>query len=259
MDKKTNNTTVLISKGSLFLVNNIRNTLTNNGYDVIDSLPEVENLQNLRKEAEIFIFYLGDFVEETKDAIVFLKDMIIEDEKELYIIGSPDEISAFCKYFPKNYVTKSLERPLNVKDLLIALEETEVDTDKRKQVLVVDDDGTYLRSVHDWLSGKYQVVMVNSGMNAITYLGTHTPDLVLLDYVMPVCDGPMVLEMMRSDSNLADIPVIFLTGKSDRESVSKVLEMRPAGYLLKSMNPYQLVKAVEHFFEQQKIKPQKKK
>ncbi len=76
---------------------------------------------------------------------------------------------------------------------------------------------------------------------------------------MPVCDGPMVLEMMRSDSNLANIPVIFLTGKSDRDSVNKVLEMRPAGYLLKSMNPYQLVKAVEHFFEQQKVKAPRKK
>ncbi|MCR5212569.1 MAG: response regulator [Lachnospiraceae bacterium] len=259
MEKKTDNTTVLISKGSLFLVNNIRDTLAKSGYNVIDSAPEVESLQDLRTESDIFIFYLGDFIEETKEAIVFLKDMIIEDEKELYLIGSPEEISAFCRYVPKNYVRKALERPLNVKDLLTALEETEADSDKKKSVLVVDDDGTYLRSVHDWLSGKYQVVMVNSGMNAITYLGTHTPDLVLLDYMMPVCDGPMVLEMMRSDSNLADIPVIFLTGKSDRESVSKVLEMRPAGYLLKSMNPYQLVKAVEHFFEQQKIKPQKKK
>ncbi len=259
MDKKTDNTLVLISKGSLFLVNNIRNNLVKNGYTVIDSLPEVESLQDLRKEADIFIFYLGDFVEETKEAIVFLKDMVIEDEKELYLIGSPDEISTFCRYVPDNYVRKALERPLNVKDLLSALEETVVDADRKKQVLVVDDDGTYLRSVHDWLSGKYQVVMVNSGMNAITYLGTHTPDLVLLDYVMPVCDGPMVLEMMRSDSNLANIPVIFLTGKSDRDSVNKVLEMRPAGYLLKSMNPYQLVKAVEHFFEQQKVKAPRKK
>ena len=258
MDKKTDSTIVLISKGSLFLVNNIRNNLVKNGYTVIDSTPVVESLQNLRKEADIFVFYLGDFVEETKEAIVFLKDMVIEDEKELYLIGSPDEISTFCRYVPKNYIRKALERPLNVKDLLSALEETVVDADRRKQVLVVDDDGTYLRSVHDWLSGKYQVVMVNSGMNAITYLGTHTPDLVLLDYVMPVCDGPMVLEMMRSDSNLANIPVIFLTGKSDRDSVNKVLEMRPAGYLLKSMNPYQLVKAVEHFFEQQKVKPRKK-
>ena len=259
MDKKTDSTIVLISKGSLFLVNNIRNNLTKSGYKVIDSTPVVESLQSLRKEADIFIFYLGDFVEETKEAIVFLKDMVIEDEKELYLIGSPDEISTFCRYVPKNYVRKALERPLNVKDLLSALEETVVDADRRKQVLVVDDDGTYLRSVHDWLSGKYQVVMVNSGMNAITYLGTHTPDLVLLDYVMPVCDGPMVLEMMRSDSNLANIPVIFLTGKSDRDSVNKVLEMRPAGYLLKSMNPYQLVKAVEHFFEQQKVKAPRKK
>ena len=58
MDKKTDSTIVLISKGSLFLVNNIRNNLTKSGYKVIVSTPVVESLQSLRKEADIFIFYL---------------------------------------------------------------------------------------------------------------------------------------------------------------------------------------------------------
>ena len=148
---------------------------------------------------------------------------------------------------------KALTRPLNVKDLIAVMEDDSLEADRKKTILVIDDDATYLRSIHDWLSGKYQVVMVNSGMNALTYLASHKPDLILLDYSMPVADGPMVMEMIRSDMNLSKIPIIFLTGKSDRESVSKVLELRPAGYLLKSLNPYQLVKSVDHFFEKRKL------
>ena len=244
---------VLISKGSMFLVNNIRDNLKKNYYEVIDCAPELNDLSAMRKEASLFIFYLGDFLGDCQEAVIYLRDMVIEDEKNLFIIGSPDEIDYFYRIASKKCVRKALTRPLNVKDLLAVLEDESEETERKKTILVIDDDGTYLRSIHDWLSGKYSVVMVNSGMNALTYLATHQPDLILLDYVMPVADGPMVLEMIRSDHNLAKIPVIFLTGKSDRESVSKVLELRPAGYLLKSLNPYQLVKSVDHFFETQKM------
>ena len=247
------NAVVLISRGSMFLVNNVRDKLTESGYYVMDAAPTVEELSEYRHEANNFILYLGDYIEECKNAIIFLKDSIIEDENNLYVIGSPDEINQFYKIAPKSCVRKALTRPLNVKDLIAVMEDDSLEADRKKTILVIDDDATYLRSIHDWLSGKDQVVMVNSGMNALTYLASHKPDLILLDYSMPVADGPMVMEMIRSDMNLSKIPIIFLTGKSDRESVSKVLELRPAGYLLKSLNPYQLVKSVDHFFEKRKL------
>ena len=69
---------------------------------------------------------------------------------------------------------------------------------------------------------------------------------------MPVTSGPQVLEMIRSETKVDSIPVIFLTGKGDRESVMKVLALKPDGYLLKSTTKEALLKSLEEFFEKRK-------
>jgi len=86
------------------------------------------------------------------------------------------------------------------------------------------------------------------------YIADNTPDLILLDYEMPVISGPQVLEMIRSETKVDDIPVIFLTGKGDRESVVKVLALKPDGYLLKSMERPKLIAAIDDFFEKRKYR-----
>ena len=55
--------------------------------------------------------------------------------------------------------------------------------------------------------------------------------------------------MIRSEHNAAEIPIIFLTGKSDRESVMTVMQLKPQGYLLKTMSKEEIVEAVNQFFE----------
>nr|MCR5651696.1 response regulator [Lachnospiraceae bacterium] len=126
-----------------------------------------------------------------------------------------------------------------------------------KHILLVDDDVTFLKMMQDWLSGTYTVTIARSGMQAITYIANHTPDLILLDYDMPITSGPQVMEMIRSEPNSTDIPIIFLTGKSDRESVMKVMQLKPQGYLLKNMNKTEILKAVGDFFEAEKLKKHK--
>ena len=123
---------------------------------------------------------------------------------------------------------------------------------KKKKILVVDDSGIMLRNIKRWLEDKYQVILANSGAMAIKYLAMNRPDLILLDYEMPVCDGKQVLEMIRAESEFSNIPVIFLTGKNDRESVLSVSALKPEGYLLKSMPPAQIVQTIDDFFEKRK-------
>ena len=84
-----------------------------------------------------------------------------------------------------------------------------------------------LRSFKAMLDSKYRVYIANSGINAFTFLGKTPVELILLDYEMPVASGPQVLEMIRSEPSMADIPVMFLTAKSDRESVMKVVNLHP--------------------------------
>ena len=131
---------------------------------------------------------------------------------------------------------------------------TKFGVQNKKKILVVDDSGAMLRNVKGWLEDTYQVILANSGAMAIKYLATNRPDLVLLDYEMPVVDGRQVLEMIRTETEFADVPVIFLTSKDDRESVMQVMALKPEGYLLKTMEPAKIIAEVDAFFERQKLK-----
>ncbi len=91
--------------------------------------------------------------------------------------------------------------------------------------------------------------MAHSGLAAIRTIVLNRPDLILLDYEMPVCDGKQVLEMIRSDKDIADIPVIFLTGKVDKQSIKNVLALKPAGYLSKTLNPLDIKKNIDEYFK----------
>ena len=81
----------------------------------------------------------------------------------------------------------------------------------KKRILVVDDEPIILRSIKIWLGDEYELYLVNSGETALEVLDSYHVDLVLLDYRMPTMDGPKVLESIRSNEKLKDLPVIFLT------------------------------------------------
>lgn len=154
------------------------------------------------------------------------------------------------------YVLKSVfKRPIDVKITARIVDKyiKEYGKQVKKKILVVDDSGTMLRNVKGWLQDKYNVILANSGAMAIKYLAMDRPDLVLLDYEMPIVDGKQVLEMIRTETEFRDVPVIFLTSKNDRESIMKVMDLKPEGYLLKTMEPERIVDEVDKFFMKQKV------
>jgi CheY-like chemotaxis protein len=85
-------------------------------------------------------------------------------------------------------------------------------------------------------------------MQAISFLMKNKVDLILLDYEMPVTSGPQVLKMLRSEPATSDIPIMFLTGVSDAESVRQVISLKPDGYMLKSTSKADLLKNLKLFF-----------
>lgn len=119
----------------------------------------------------------------------------------------------------------------------------------RKKVLVVDDSEFMLEKMAKLLEKDYNVLGADSSVSAIQSIVVNRPDLILLDYEMPVCDGRQMLEMIRSEKTTADIPVMFLTGRGDVESVKKVMALKPKGYLLKSMPDEDIKKAIDNFFK----------
>ncbi len=162
-------------------------------------------------------------------------------------IGTKEESSTFFKYYEDGQF-ENLIRPVEnsaimgavCRRLCIDIEEAEQEAAGRKQkasgkkrILVVDDNGTALRTMKAMLEDRYDVALAVSGAQAMTSIGKQRPDLILLDYEMPVCDGRMTLEMIRADEEMKDIPVVFLTAINDRANIEAVLKLKPAGYFLK--------------------------
>ncbi len=256
MDKRIFLITDQKNKG--FMINAIIQELTEEDYEVRECQPNPTELSKLSEESGVYLAYLDGIEnagEKADQMLLYLKEQIAENEIALVLIGKQDDFSYVNRIIPDEMLAGTFLRPVNVKELgqkLGSIVKKEEEKQAKKRILVVDDDGMMLRTIKTWLSEKYQVYMVNSGMNAITFLAKNMVDLILLDYEMPVTTGPQVLEMLRSESATSHIPVMFLTVKDDKESVMKVLSLKPEKYLLKTMPPDELIDNIDAFFEEQK-------
>ena len=108
-----------------------------------------------------------------------------------------------------------------------------------------------LKSADDmraFLQDDYRVTMVSSGKDAIEFLIHNQPDAILLDYVMPLFNGPSVLKIIRSKEKTRHIPVFFLTGQKDRDTVIECLSLNPAGYFVKPIEKDTLLEKLNSYF-----------
>ncbi len=119
----------------------------------------------------------------------------------------------------------------------------------QKTLLLVDDDAVMIRTLREGLSTSYKVLPANSGANALKILAKTKPDLILLDYEMPEMNGPQVLEALRADSETAKIPVMFLTAKSDSESIGKIEALKTQGHMMKTSPLREIKEAIQNFFD----------
>ncbi len=157
---------------------------------------------------------------------------------------------AYCVIAPHLVYEKlgtSIEAKNAVEEVKKYLEENE--TSHKKKVLVVDDSSVMQHTMKQLLEKDYEVSLAKSAMSAIQSITLDKPDLVLLDYEMPGCNGSQVLEMIRSEEEFSSIPVMFLTSRVDKETVNKVLALKPNGYLPKQMPLPEIKKMVDNYFK----------
>ena len=109
---------------------------------------------------------------------------------------------------------------------------------------LVDDSGVYLRLLKGLLEHMYDISMTTSGLKAITMVHEKKPDLILLDYEMPIFDGRETMMKIRESEDTKDIPIIFVTAVNDKAHIKAVLSLRPAGYLLKPVDKDRLYKTI---------------
>ena len=247
MDKRV----LFISSDQSFLVKTMVKGLNDAGFDTVISQPDIVEIQLIENLPGIFIVYLEGDINAFNGTLKYLTKIISEsaDSHLLYLIGNQIELDVAKEVVPHSFVSGAFARPVSMKDVVGKINDTLMNGDRRKRILVVDDDPVMLRTMKNWLSKKYDVYMANSGMNAISFLAQNVVDLILLDYEMPVASGLQVFEMIKAEPRTSSIPVIFLTAKDDRETVMKVLAAKPEKYLLKTMAPEALIQSVDDFFK----------
>ncbi len=232
-------------------------------YSVIKCAAKADALlETVPKEMpRVIIICLGDERRETIRSFDILKECAKLGALTIIVVANNEDKSLFIKYtnLEKMFF---LSRPVSLYVLYEKLEEEEKkytgddddyallteyinpDSDRitRKRILAVDDNAEQLMQIKEHLNEFYDVTLVGSGKDALKFLAKRKVDLILLDYEMPEMNGPEVMTEIKENPLLADIPIIFLTGVSEKDRVIKTLiDLKPQGYIVKPSKKSEIV------------------
>ncbi len=207
-------------------------------------------------------------IEKIKECFPHLEEFEMEGESLLtheQLAATFERIPPFCSmlfdtgagYFTFSALSTSAEKgkivsPINAENAMGQIKKYLNGENRKKQILIVDDSDFMRENIIRLLGNDYDMLESNSSIAAMKSITVNRPDLIILDYEIPVCSGRQTCSMIRSDEEIADIPVVFLTGRGDAESVKKVMALKPRGYLLKSMPEEDIKKFIDGFFANSK-------
>ncbi|MBU0945543.1 MAG: sigma-54 dependent transcriptional regulator [Proteobacteria bacterium] len=114
-----------------------------------------------------------------------------------------------------------------------------LDFTERSTILIVDDTPENLTLMNNLFKDDFKVKVANGGEKALKIVASDSPpDLILLDIMMPGLDGYEVCRRLKCDPSTSDIPVIFLTARSEMEDEKKGLELGAVDYIIKPFSPH---------------------
>ncbi len=242
-------TVLVVSALESFTVRGIETRLGEKGFVVTYSSPKIKELQEACPVSDLIVLHTDENVASEADALVYLKDFCLERDQPIVVVGSKLEYDIVLKYIPKECIQLFFKRPLDMKRFLDKVEDAlsdEAQHERKKSILVVGDDISYMEMVSEWLEGKYRVSTVNSGVKAITYLANNHADLILLDYEMST--SPQVIKMIRSEPEMCEVPVILLTGVADQTGIEKLKALNPTDFYMKAAGRQGLKDMVDIYF-----------
>jgi len=126
-----------------------------------------------------------------------------------------------------------------------------VEVEKKAKILIVDDDPDLVESTKIVLESKpYDVIVAYEGTEGLRKAKEESPDLIILDIIMPGKDGFTVAEQLKKDPELSRIPVIMLTSFASKRGetsipVSRGYELETEDYIDKPVSPDELLRRVE--------------
>lgn len=109
-------------------------------------------------------------------------------------------------------------------------------------ILIVDDNPNNLQVLGSILEGKgYEVALAQNGLLALDFIKKEKPDLILLDIMMPEINGYEICKKLKEDNETKDVPVIFLTAKTETEDIVRGFDVGAVDYILKPFNSAELL------------------
>ncbi|GMT48493.1 MAG: hybrid sensor histidine kinase/response regulator [bacterium] len=118
--------------------------------------------------------------------------------------------------------------------------------EKKHHILIVDDTSKNIQVLANVLKQKnYQISAAKNGHQALDLVKETTPDLILLDIMMPEMDGFETCQRLKKDSKTRDIPIIFLTAKNEGDDIIKGFELGAVDYITKPFNSAELLMRVK--------------
>lgn len=116
-------------------------------------------------------------------------------------------------------------------------------TNAKNKILIVDDEANICELIRLYIEKEgYDAVIANDGSRAIEYFKTYSPDLVLLDLMLPVKDGWQVCREIRA---ISDTPIIMLTAKGETFDKVLGLELGADDYIVKPFEPKELIARIK--------------
>ena len=174
-------------------------------------------------------------------------------------VGTGAELEVFEDFFHREQIYK-IQRPVQMKTIIERInkclgtgggtEENKPVKVERGKLLLVDDSKIQLRKKKSMLQKQYDVEVAESCEDAMRMLRKNIPDVIFLDYDMPGVDGKETLERIRAEREFSHIPIVFLTGVTERKKIQEVLSMNPAAYILKPVDQKRLNEVLRDIFGQ---------
>ena len=225
------------------------------GYAVISELKKSEQtkdipvifltaMTNLENEAKGFSLGAVDYIFKPCSPELLLNrielHLRLKHCEGVLVAMSTVEKRATCR--ARDAASGTISEPCQCPDCVKARGENET---KKDSVLVVDDDSSNIIALTRTLSPYYHVRAAINGRDAIKTAVQHSPDLILLDVVMPEMDGYAVIEELKNSEKTKDIPVIFLTAMTTPESEAKGFYLGAADYIFKPFSQELLLACVK--------------
>ncbi len=167
-------------------------------------------------------------------------------ENELDLEGTQIFISDYLKNILE-------ETPHESEDKFSKMSSLEAFLEKRKVVLIVEDEREIQLFLNELLKEKYKIIIANNGVEALEKMKIEIPDLIITDVMMPIMDGIELCKKVKNDNNTCHIPVIMLTAKSSVQHRIEGLESGANSYIPKPFHPDHILVRVQKLLEEREL------